>query len=130
MTGLQRDGHLVGQHPPARHVDDGGEVHEHSGHKDVSRVQRPDLIGTGDGHLALRVGVDFVPRVAFAGAQLRAQRRDAHALHQRAQVVPAYAYAFAQHACVHERRPQSQLVYAAHDYRVSVADPGTKYQCN
>ena len=52
MTGLKRDRHLVGEHPAASHVHHGGEVHKVPGHRDVGGVQRPDLVGSGDGQLA------------------------------------------------------------------------------
>ena len=76
-----------------------------------------------DGQLAQQVGVDLVARVALAGARLRAQRLDAHALHERAHVAPPDMNALAlqlaaQHASAHEGMLQVQLIDAAHECQV------------
>jgi 50S ribosomal subunit-associated GTPase HflX len=64
-----------------------------------------------------------VVRLALAGARLRAQGLDAHALHERAHVAPPDMNALvlqlaAQHACAHEGVLQVQLVDAAHERQV------------
>ena len=126
MTGLQRDGHFVGQHLAAGHVHDGGEIDEASRHRNVGGVQRPDLIGTADDHLAQQVGIDLVLPMPLTGARLRAQGLDAHAQHQCAQVTAAYEDALAsQHAAkhpgTHERVLQVQFVNSAHECQVGIA---------
>ena len=60
MAGFQRDGYFVGQHLAGGHVHDGGEIDEASRHGNVGGVQRPDLIGPADRHLAQQVGIDLV----------------------------------------------------------------------
>lgn len=72
MTGLQRDGPLVSEHPAAGYIHHGREVDEPALHRDVGRVQRPDLVGAADGHLAQQVRLDLVVWVALVGAGLRA----------------------------------------------------------
>jgi hypothetical protein len=60
---------------------------------------------------------------ALAGAGLRRQGFDAHALHQRGDVAPADLHALAmQHARAHEGELHVQLVQAAHEVQVRLAD--------
>ena len=73
MTGLQRDGHLVGQHLAADLIHHRRQVHEARCYEDIRGIERPDLIGAGDGQLAQQVGVDLVSRVGLAGAGLETQ---------------------------------------------------------
>ena len=65
VAGLQRDGHLVRQHPTADHVNHGGKVDKALRHANVGRVQRPDLVGPADGQAAQQVRVDLVARSAM-----------------------------------------------------------------
>ena len=127
MTGRQRDGHLVGQHLAAGHIHHRRQVHEASGHGDIRGIERPDLVGAGDGQLAQQVGVDLVSRVGLAGARLRAQGLYSIALHEPAHMTPANRQTVkpqhsAQHTRAHERVFQVQLVNAAHQRQIGLAD--------
>ena len=117
----------IGQHLAAGHVHHGGEVNETSSHRDVCRVQRPDVIGAPDGKLSQQMGVNLVTGVRLAGAWLGRQGLYPHAYHERADVAPAYLASFAQqisaqHARAHEGVFQVQLVHSSHELKVGIAD--------
>ena len=118
--------HLVCQHSAAGHVHHRGEVDEAARHRDVRCIQRPDLVRPVDGQLAQQVRVDPVARRTFAGARLRRQRLDAHALHHRADMAPPHHHALAlqlpaQHARAQEGVLKVQLVDAAHERQIGRA---------
>jgi hypothetical protein len=127
MTGLQRDRHFVGQHPPTGDIDNGGEVDKAACHGNVRGVQCPDLIGPHDGKLAQQLRIDLFTRHGLAGAGLVCQCFNPHATHQRANMTPTNLSVLsgqwvAQHARTHERMRQVQLVDAAHGCQVCGTD--------
>ena len=124
VTGLQRDGYLVREHAAAGDIHHGGEVDEAARHRNVGRIQRPHLVRVGDGQPAQQIRINLVPRVRFAGARLRCQRLNTHAMHERGDVTPACVNAQfrqlpAQHARPHERMLKMQFVQAAHERQIS-----------
>jgi hypothetical protein len=56
----------VREYPAAGHVHHGGEIDKASGHRNVGRVQRPDLVGPGDGELPQQVRVDLLLPIQLA----------------------------------------------------------------
>src|SRR6218665_453236 len=105
----------------------GGEVDAATGHGDVRRIQGPDLVAARDRELAQQVRIDLVARRRLAAARLRAQRLDAHALHQRGHGPAADLQAFApeliaHHPCAHERVLQGELVQPPPQPQVALAD--------
>lgn len=79
---LERGGHFVREHPAAGHVVDRRQIRKAVLHRNVCRIERPYLIGARDGDPAQQVWVDLMPGGAFAGAGLRALRRNIEPLHE------------------------------------------------
>src|SRR5215210_2168838 len=117
---LHRDRQPPGENPAAEPVDDRGEVDEPARHRDVGEVHRPDLVGPGDRQVAQQGGVDLVTRCRLGAAGPAADRLDAHALHQRGDMLTADLHTLgiheiAQHPTARERKVEMQLVHPAHD---------------
>ena len=58
VTRFKCRGRLVREHPAAGHINHRREIDETLRHRDVGRIQRPDLIGTRDRCVAQQVRVD------------------------------------------------------------------------
>lgn len=99
---MHGDGGPVCQHPPRRPVDDGGEEGKAFGHRDVSHIHCPDLIGTDDDHVAQGVGINALLGMLLAGVGVAVQRFDPHLLHQCADVLRPNLMSFSiQHVAQH-----------------------------
>jgi len=48
LSGLQRNGYVNGKHAMAVHINDGSEIYEAAGYRNVGRIQSPDLVGVDD----------------------------------------------------------------------------------
>ncbi len=70
MAGLQRDGDLRCQYTARGPVHYGGEVDEAFGHRNVGRIQCPNLVDPVDVQTAQQTGVNFMAGVLLAGARL------------------------------------------------------------
>lgn len=81
MAGLQGDGDPGRRHFPAGPVNHGCEINKAFGHRDIGRIQRPDLIGSVDPHPPHEIGIYLVTRVFLARSRFPVQRLDTHALH-------------------------------------------------
>jgi len=98
------------------------QIDEAPRHRNVRRIERPNLVAALDLPAAQQVRPDLVGRVFATRVRLAIQRFDTHALHQRAYVLapnhkilaPQQAY---QHACAGKRMLQMQFVDAAHNAR-------------
>ncbi len=124
---IQKDRYPPRQHPPGEPIDHGDQVDETTGHRDVSNIHGPDLIGPGDRQFPRQIRVDLVPRRRFRGVRLAIQRRDPHPFHQRANVLAANLEAFLdqnapQHPAAREGVIQMQPVDPAHQLEIRVAD--------
>ena len=126
MNDHLRDGQAVRQYPAAGRVNRSSEIHEASCHRDVGRVQRPDLVGPLNRQIAQKFGMILVARCRLAGTLLRCQGGNIHALHECADVARAdldsrSAQLVARHACAQAPVLQVQFVNAAHERQICVA---------
>lgn len=87
--------HRIGQSPSqdlaAVPVHHSAKVQPPFVHSHIGDVHGPNLVGIRHGLIPQQVRVDLVLRMTSTGTRLAVQRRDAHALHQRAHMPAAYA---------------------------------------
>src|ERR1700712_3048815 len=124
---LHGDRQPPGQDPAAEPVDDGGEVDEAAGHRNVGDVHGPDLIGPINRQAAQQIRVDLVPRRWFRGVWLAVERLDVQALHQRRDMAAADHDAFLvqetpQHPAPRKGEFEMQFVHASHHGQISHRD--------
>ena len=80
--GIQGVRHLPGKHLAQVPVDNGDEIHESPGHRNVGHIGRPNLVGVINRQAIEQVRLHWARRVTTAQLALRIQCRDAHLPHQ------------------------------------------------
>lgn len=128
MTRFQRNGDFGSQHLTTDPVNDAGQVDKAFGHRDIGRIQRPDLVGFPDGDAAQEIRVDRMPRMLLASARLAEQGFNAHAFHEVAYPIPAdmgvtqSVDLVTQLPGTHEGMLQVQAVDVTHEFQILRAD--------
>jgi len=87
---LHRDRDTVRENAPADPIDDGAQIDPALGHRDVCDVGGPGVVGARDLDPTQQVRVHLVLRVLAACVRFAVRRLNAHANHQRAQVLAAH----------------------------------------
>lgn len=127
MMRLQGRGHLVRQYAATRHIYHRRQINKTMRHRNIGGIQRPYLIGLGDGDVAQQIGINGMPRTPPAGARLRDDGLNAHPFHQRADMASADQQAVfrqlpLEHTCAHEWMQQMQFIKTAHELKIGFAD--------
>lgn len=66
---------------PAEPVDDDEQVHKAFGHRNISDIDAPDLVGLGDWQVPQQIGFEELGMISFAEIRLGKQRVNAHFRH-------------------------------------------------
>src|ERR1700731_3616965 len=113
MATLQRDRHPMCQHPTARPVHYGRQIYEAPCHRDIARIERPDLIGPVDLPVAQQVRPDPVGCMLAARIWVAVQSLEAPALHPGAHLPGLLCHRQGVVAIDHRLTPSSPALLSA-----------------
>ena len=127
MTGLQGDRNLGGQNFPTGPIDYRRKIDKPLGHRDISRIQCPNLVGPLNGQAPQQIWVYFMAEMPLAGPRLSVQCFNSHTFHQCADTLAAHIETcsiklIAQHAGTHEWVLKVQSVNPTHERQIRRAD--------
>ncbi len=108
-------------------VDDGGQVHKASFHRQIRDIYRPNLVDSVNSQFSEQVLIDHVSKIAPTGVGFAVDRFDAHLLHQASHPCTANCRTLAsqqitQHPCTRKRIVQMQPVHRLHQCQVRIRD--------
>lgn len=102
--GCQVDRHAPSQYPTGCPIEDDAQIEEAPAHREVGRIQGPDLIRAVDDEVTQQSGIDAVRLIAPAGIDFSVDGLDVEFLHQCADMLATDLMAFqlehvVQHSC-------------------------------
>ena len=108
-------------------VENGDEIDEATGHRDIGDIHRLDLVRTGHDKLSQQIGIDLVAGCQFRRVRPAIQGPDAPPLHAGGHVQPSGGEAFLPEKALHhpaacEQKVHVKRVDPAHQFQVISAD--------